>query len=148
MLERAVGLDPNYAIAIAFAAWAAEKLHGFGYFDDPATPGHLRRAARGARLARMALDRGRDDPLVQVIAGWVMLAVDLDPLGIEIVRRGLAANPNNLVALNLGGNTNLIAAGLRSSVRLLRARLPVKPGRPRHLLEPHRDGLGRARTRQ
>ena len=124
MLERAASLDPNYAIAIAFAAWSAEKLHGFGYFDD--ATGH----ARGVGLARMALERGGDDPLVQVIAGWVMLAVDLDPIGTKIVRRGLAANPNNLVALNLGGNTYLIERDFDPAFDCYARAYRLSPGAP------------------
>ena len=135
LLERAIALDPNYAIAIAFAAWTVEKLHGFGSFDEPAARergvfDEPTTRARGIALARMALDRGRDDPLVQVLAGWVMLAIELDPLGIEIIRRGLAANPNNLIALNLGANTYLITRDFETAFEIYGRAYRLSPRAP------------------
>ena len=124
LLERAAGLDPNYAIAIAFAAWSVEKLQQLGYFDEPTA------RTRGVTLARTALDRGRDDPLVSVLAGWVILAVDLDPLGIQMVRRGVAANPNNLVALNLGGITNIVAGDFDAAFECYARAYRIGPSAP------------------
>jgi TolB-like protein len=135
LLERAIALDPNYATAIAFAAWSVEKLHGFGDFDEPTAQARgifdePTTRARGISLARLALERGRDDPLVQVLAGWVMLAIELDPRGTTIVRRGLASNPNNIIALNLGANTYIIERDYDAAFDCYARAYRLSPGAP------------------
>jgi TolB-like protein len=121
LLEQAITLDPNFAVAIGYAAWTAEKLGVLA--SDPTD-------SRALELAHLAIDRGRDDPFVALLAGWVLLAVGNDQLGIEMVRRGLAANPNNLVALNLGGITNLKAGDLDAANECYARAYRLSPGAP------------------
>jgi tetratricopeptide (TPR) repeat protein len=125
LLEQAIALDSNFAVAIGYAAWTAEKLGArTAPFASDATH------ARALELSYLAIDRGRDDPFVALLAGWVLLAVANDPLGIEMVRRGLTANPNNLVALNLGGVTNLSAGDLDASAECYARAYRLSPRAP------------------
>lgn len=125
LLEQATTLDPTFAVAIGYAAWTAEKVRAR---VDPFAASSLH--ARAIALAHAALDAGRDDPFVVLLAGWVLLAMTDDPLGVEMVRRGLAANPNNLVALNLGGITNLIAGDIDASAECYARAYRLSPGAP------------------
>jgi len=65
LLEQAITLDPNFALAIGYAAWTAEKL---GVRVDPLASDSM--DTRALELAHLAIDRGRDDPFVALLAGW------------------------------------------------------------------------------
>ena len=125
LLEHAITLDGNFAVAIGYAAWTAEKLHARADpFSKDAT------YARALELAHLAIERGRDDPFVTLMAGWVILAVADDARGIEMVRLGLIGSPNNLVALNLGGAANLIAGDLEASTECYARAYRLSPRAP------------------
>ena len=107
LLRRAIELDPGFALAMAYAAWTLEKRIALGLpplgRDD---------SAECLRLALTALAADREEPIVQVIFGWLKIAIagDFEP-GLAAVRRAVAANPNNLVVLNLAGIANIIGGG-------------------------------------
>ena len=81
LIDRAVALDPNFAVALALAATARMQIISFGWSDDPES--HRR---RGLELAERALAAGGDDP--QVLA---QVAVSL--------ARGLDRTPDRAAAL-------------------------------------------------
>jgi adenylate cyclase len=65
-LEQALGLDPNYAIAHAYMAWALEVRFVRGGFDPED-------AAAGVRHARAALALGGEDPMALAVATLYIL---------------------------------------------------------------------------
>jgi TolB-like protein/DNA-binding winged helix-turn-helix (wHTH) protein/Tfp pilus assembly protein PilF len=108
LLRRAIALDPGYGIAAAMLGWAYEKrltLNMPSLTDDD--------AAEVARLAHTALRLDPNDPRVLVICGWLLIAVvnDFDT-GLAAAQRAYAANPNDLLVINLAATANLIVGDL------------------------------------
>jgi TolB-like protein len=95
----ALQLDPNFASAYAMAAWCHfwRKVNGW-MTDRP------QEIAEGTRLARRAVELGRDDAVALTRSGHALahLAGDLDG-GIALLDRALVLNPNLASAWFLGG---------------------------------------------
>jgi TolB-like protein/Flp pilus assembly protein TadD len=99
LFETAIQLDPGFASAYAMAAWCYfwRRINGW-QVDGP------QEVAEGARLARRAVELGRDDAVALTRSGHALahLAGDLDG-GIALIDRALVLNPNLAAAWFLGG---------------------------------------------
>ena len=92
LLERAIALDADFALALAVAATGHMQILTFGWSDD--AEDHRR---RGRALAERALAAGGDDPRVLAQAA-VALARGLDPTperGAALIDRAVALNPGS-----------------------------------------------------
>ena len=91
--------DPNFASAYAMAAWCYFWRKVNGWMTD--RPGEI---AEGARLARRAVDLGRDDAVALTRGGHALAHFTGDvPGGIALVDRALVLNPNLASAWFLAG---------------------------------------------
>jgi TolB-like protein/Tfp pilus assembly protein PilF len=99
LFEKAIQLDPNFASAYATAAWCYFWRKVNGWMID-----HPREIAEGIRLARRAVELGRDDAVALTRSGHALghLAGDLDG-GIALLDRAVMLNPNLAAAWFLGG---------------------------------------------
>jgi TolB-like protein len=99
LFEQAITLDPDFAPAYAMAAWCYVWRKVNGWMTD-----HPRETAEGARLARRAVELGRDDAVALTRAGHALahLAGDLDG-GIALLDRAVMLNPSHAAAWFLGG---------------------------------------------
>lgn len=99
LFYKAIELDPEFASAYGMAAWCHfwRKLNG--WMSDRA-----REIAEGARLARLAVELGRDDAVALTRGGHALghLAGDVDA-GIALLDRARLLNPNLAPAWYLGG---------------------------------------------
>lgn len=99
LFYKAIELDPEFASAYGMAAWCHfwRKLNGW-MTDRP------REIAEGARLARLAVELGRDDAVALTRGGHALahLAGDVDG-GIALLDRARLLNPNLAPAWFLGG---------------------------------------------
>lgn len=99
LFYRAIELDPEFASAYAAAAWCHfwRKLNGW-MTDRP------NEIDEGVRLARLAVELGRDDAVALTRGGhaFAHLAGDLDG-GIALLDRAVLLNPNLAIAWFLGG---------------------------------------------
>jgi TolB-like protein len=99
LFYKATELDPEFASAYGMAAWCYfwRKVNGW-MTDRP------REIAEGIRLARLAVELGRDDAVALTRAGHALghLAGDLDG-GIALLDRAVLLNPNLASAWFLGG---------------------------------------------
>lgn len=99
LFTKAIELDPDYAAAYAMAAWCHfwRKVNGW-MTDRP------REIAEGTRLARRAVELGKDDAVVLTRGGHALahFVGDLD-MSIALVDRALALDPNLAAAWFLGG---------------------------------------------
>jgi adenylate cyclase len=99
LLEHAIEIDPNFALAKAFAARCYAWRNPQGWAVDPAGERDT-----AVRLAREALLIGSDDSSVLWMAGLVMWQLRVDPEGaLELYERSLAMNANCVQALTLRG---------------------------------------------
>jgi tetratricopeptide (TPR) repeat protein len=124
-LERAIALEPDYALALAYASWSLARRVTVSL--QALSP---EEAARGLELARAALRYGEDDPVVLAICGHSLLAAGMRAEGVATVRRGLKANPNNVIVLALGGICNVLAGDLDEGEACCRRAYQLSPGDP------------------
>jgi TolB-like protein len=94
LLNRAMELDPGFALPPAYAAGIYEKRISLrappiGNNDGPLA----------IELARRALALDGADPLVRAICAWVLFRVDGDLSAIEAARRAVADCPNHVTIL-------------------------------------------------
>ncbi|WP_027133658.1 winged helix-turn-helix domain-containing tetratricopeptide repeat protein [Geminicoccus roseus] len=99
LFRQAVQLDPGFASAYAMAAWCHFWRKVNGWMTD-----RERESAEGIRLARLAVELGRDDPVALTRSGHALghLLGDLDG-GIALLDRALALDSNLAAAWFLGG---------------------------------------------
>src|SRR5215471_3781961 len=91
--------DPNFASAYAMAAWCYFWRKVNGWMTD--RPGEI---AEGARLARRAVDLGRDDAVALTRGGHALAHLTEDVAGgIAVLDRALVLNPNLASAWFLAG---------------------------------------------
>ena len=91
--------DPNFASACAMAAWCYFWRKVNGWMTD--RPGEI---AEGARLARRAVDLGRDDAVALTRGGHALAHLTDDVAGgIALLDRALMLNPNLASAWFLAG---------------------------------------------
>jgi len=96
LLERAIALEPDYALAHGFAAWCCEQRFVRG---DHREEDRL----KGVAHARLVLATSSDDANALGLAGFVlwMLAHDRSA-ALEALDRALAMGPSSLIALTYG----------------------------------------------
>lgn len=99
LFEQAIELDPEFASAYGMAAWCYFWRKVNGWMTDRA-----QEVAEGARLARLAVELGRDDAVALTRGGHALshLTGDLDA-GIALLDRAVVLNPNLAAAWFLGG---------------------------------------------
>jgi TolB-like protein/class 3 adenylate cyclase/tetratricopeptide (TPR) repeat protein len=99
LLYRAIELDPDFAPAYAMAAWCVFWRKVNGWMTD-----RTREIAEGARLARRAVELGKDDAVALTRGGHALahFTGDLDA-GIALLDKALALDPNLAAAWFLGG---------------------------------------------
>jgi TolB-like protein len=99
LFEKAIRLDPDFASAHAVAAWCYLWRKVNRWTADPP-----REVAEGIRLARRAVELGRDDAVALTRSGHTLghLVGDLDG-GIALLDRAIMLNPNLAAAWFLGG---------------------------------------------
>jgi TolB-like protein len=99
LFYEAMQLDPEFASAHAMAAWCHfwRKINGW-MTDRP------QEIAEGVRLARLAVEMGKDDAVALTRGGHALahLAGELDG-GIALIDKALVLNPNLAAAWYLGG---------------------------------------------
>ncbi len=119
----AIQRDPDYAAAHAMAAWCYlwRKLNG--WMTDRA-----REMAEGTRLARRAVELGKDDAIALTRAGSALshLAGDLDG-GIALTDRALMLDPNLAAASFAGGFLRLWRGDPDDAIELLACAMRQSP---------------------
>ena len=99
LFYNAIQLDPEFASAHAMAAWCYfwRKINGW-------MTGRLQGIAEGVRLARLAVELGKDDAVALTRGGHALAHLTGDVEGaIALVDRALLLNPNLAAAWFLGG---------------------------------------------
>ncbi|MBT8766997.1 winged helix-turn-helix domain-containing protein [Metapseudomonas boanensis] len=99
LFYKAVELDPEFASAYGMAAWCHFWRKVNGWMTD-----RTREITEGVRLARLAVELGRDDAVALTRGGHALghLAGDVDG-GIALLDRARLLNPNLAPAWYLGG---------------------------------------------
>ncbi|HEV7320504.1 MAG TPA: winged helix-turn-helix domain-containing tetratricopeptide repeat protein [Ensifer sp.] len=123
LFYKSIALDDEFAAAYAGAAWCFfwRKLNGW-MVDRTAE------IAEGARLARLAVELGRDDAVALTRGGHALghLADDLDA-GIALIDRARLLNPNFALAWFLGGVLRVFRGETESAIKDLTHAVRLSP---------------------
>ena len=125
LLDRAIGLDPGYAPALAFASWAHEKRTTFG----GVLPG-IDDVEMSLALAQRALDADPDDAVAMALLGWQRILFRWDYAGLALCARAIELNPNNRAVLDLTAVAHLFAGDLDQVIVCGMRALQLSPGAP------------------
>jgi adenylate cyclase len=122
LLRQAISLDPNYALAKAFAAACITMRENQGIRLSKSE------TDEGIRLAREALDGGRDDPSVLWAAGWAVsyLAHD-NEAALAALDRALVLNVNSAQALRMSGWVSLFSGDPRKATEYFNRAMRLSP---------------------
>lgn len=125
LLGRAIALDPDFAPALALAAWAHEMRLTRG----GAAPPGVDDAARAQELAARGLAADGNDPNVVLVAGIVRLTIAGDPAtGLALIQRAQAANPNSLLIANVAGYAHFFMGDYDGAIASHKRFLQLAPG--------------------
>jgi TolB-like protein/Flp pilus assembly protein TadD len=123
LFYKAMLLDPEFASAHAMAAWCHfwRKINGW-MTDRP------REIAEGVRLARLAVELGKDDAVALTRGGHALahLAGELDG-GIALIDKALVLNPNLAAAWFLGGFLRTVRGDPDDAIEFLTRAMRFSP---------------------
>jgi TolB-like protein len=123
LFKQAIELDSEFALAYAMAADCYVLRKGHSWMIDP-----LREVNEVTRLARRAVELGKDDAFVLGACGWALayVAHDIDT-GSAIVDRALALNPNLADAWLFGGWTKIWLGEPDEAIARLKLAMRLSP---------------------
>jgi len=123
LFRKATELDPEFASAYGMAAWCHwwRKLNGW-------TADRSWEISEGIRLARLAVEIGRDDAVALTRGGHALahLAGDLDG-GIALLDRAALLNPNLASAWSLGGFLRVLHGEPEAAIEHLAHAIRLSP---------------------
>jgi adenylate cyclase len=126
LLRRAIKLDPDYAVAKAFAAYCLLQRDNQGYTEINQTE-----SDESIRLAREALDAGRDDPRVLLLAGMVLASLAHDwETAITALDRALSLNSNSVQVWMTSGWVRVLAGDPRTAAEHFSHAIRLSPRAP------------------
>jgi tetratricopeptide (TPR) repeat protein len=130
LFYKAIDLDPEYAAAYGMAAWCYNRRKSSRWVTDP-----VKETAETARLARRALDLGREDAVALCTAGHALAYVvgDLDQ-GAAYLEQAVALNPNLSIALSLSGWAKLWLGELDAAIDFQARAMRLSPRDPQIFL--------------
>jgi TolB-like protein len=111
--SRAIEIDPNFATAYALAARCYAQRKANGWRTDAG-----QETAEAMRLARRAVELGKNDATALCFAGWTIARVGDDHhTGAALIDRALALNPNLAVAWYCSGWTRVCLGEPETAVK-------------------------------
>jgi tetratricopeptide (TPR) repeat protein len=126
-LGQALAIDPNYAAAMALAAYCRGQLVGQGWTQDLEAE-----ATEGLRLVSRALELGKDDGNVLWMAAFAALRLQMDVQRARaLAYRSLEINPNSAIALGMAGRAELFSGNASKALELLYRAERLSPRDPR-----------------
>jgi TolB-like protein/class 3 adenylate cyclase len=123
LMEQAIGRDPRYGPALAWAAFCCFRLLLDGQSEDPQAD-----RLKGIDFARRALEIGDDDPGILANAAQVLgyFGEDIGAM-MALVDRALALNPNFARGWHSSGFLRLMAGQPEIAVEHVEAALRLSP---------------------
>ena len=123
LLSEALRLDPDYARAAAFAAWAHAQQVCYNWTSD-----HAGERAEGRRLIEAASEAVGDDPtaLTALSTGVMLLFADLDRARLYL-ERALVIDPNHAWAWTRLGFLNVYGGDAREGQRCFDQGIRLSP---------------------
>ena len=122
LLEQSIVADPSHAASYGLAAWCCRLLVNYGRPDDAGI------RHRGVAMARIAVDRGRDDPLPLCLGGaQIALLGGEHAEGLSHIERALTLNATSARAWELCGWVSASVGEHARSVDCFRQSMRLNP---------------------
>src|SRR5262249_13623537 len=126
-LEQALKIDPNYAQAMALAAYCYAERSQQGWLKD-----RVLETAEGIRLAARAVELAKNDANVLWMAAYAARQLSMDAqLAKELAYRSLQLNPNSAIASAMTGWIEVALADPVKALEHLRRADQLSPCDPR-----------------
>jgi TolB-like protein/class 3 adenylate cyclase len=123
LTKTANGLDPEFAVSFALGATCYIQRKAFGWSTHAA-----QERLEAQRLARRAIELGRDDPTVLAMGGDALaFVVGEVEEGAALVSRAINLNPNQAIARNWGGWTHLWLGNVDAAIEQFHVALRLSP---------------------
>lgn len=130
-LNRAVALQPDYAPALAFAAWCLTQRYRRPTWE-PAGPDDFGTATA---FARRALAAGPDDAVSMVVAGFTLVTLHVDyGTGLDAVRHAVSLNPGSCFIAFVAGSAMVWCEEFDQALTLLEQSIAFGPKEPGYYL--------------
>jgi TolB-like protein/class 3 adenylate cyclase len=136
LFHKAIEIDPNFAAAHGMAAWCYAQRKSNGWMTD-----RLRETADTARLARRAVELGKEDALALSSGGFALAYVADDLDGPAFVERALLLNPNLASAWYLSGRAKVWLGEPEVAIEHLAKAMRLSPLDPLMFGLQHTTGL-------
>jgi TolB-like protein len=123
LLERALVIDPPCAPAAAMIGSCRlhQRAHGFGRVSDI-------EIAEAVRLARLAIEAGRDDPDALWMAGWTLSGFTAEHAGAaNVIDRALSLNPSSAHAWMARGLVSVVQDRPGQAIKALEHAMRLSP---------------------
>jgi TolB-like protein len=126
LVEQALALDPDYAVALGLKAWCHLNAYLRSWAGDDE---HER--ALGERAARRALALGQDDPTALVSGGFVLSLLAHDhEAGLAALSRSVSLNPNSALAFGASALVHCFAGDYGTTIEHGQRALRLSPFDP------------------
>lgn len=130
-LNRAIALKPDYAPALAFAAWCLTQRYRRPTWE-PAGPDDFGAATA---LARRALAAGPDDAVSMAVAGFTLVTLHVDyGTGLDAVRHAVSLNPGSSFIAFVAGSAMVWCEEFEQALALLEQSIAFGPKEPGYYL--------------
>ncbi|MDB5533579.1 MAG: adenylate cyclase [Hyphomicrobiales bacterium] len=122
LASRAVELSPDYAPALAMAAWFLEHRYHMGW-----PPLHDDDMERVAALVERAIINAGEDARIIGICGYMMMSCKKFDRAVALCRRALQLNPNNVDAVRAAAIVQLHIGSVEEAEVLFLKALRLRP---------------------
>lgn len=130
-LNRAIALKPDYAPALAFAAWCLTQRYRRSTWE-PAGPDDFGAATA---LARRALAAGPDDAVSMAVAGFTLVTLHVDyGTGLDAVRHAVSLNPGSSFVAFVAGSAMVWCEEFEQAMTLIEQSIAYGPKEPGYYL--------------
>jgi TolB-like protein/Flp pilus assembly protein TadD len=123
LFQRATEIDPDFSSAYGMAAYCYVRRKGDGCIVDPA-----KETAEAGRLARRAVELGKDDPIALAAGGFALAYVvgELND-GAAYIERALALSPNHAPGWIFSGWVEVFRGDLSAAIGHLNRAMRLTP---------------------
>ncbi len=130
LFNSAIELDPDFAAAYGRAALCYVIAKTNGWFSDTANE-----IAEVTRLARRAVELGKDDAVALAASGWALAFVVRDlSVGAALIDRALVLNSNLAEAWHCGGWAKIFLGEPETAIERFARALRLSPLDPRGIV--------------
>ncbi len=139
---RATELDPTYGAAYGLAAFCVGGMRASGLL-----PASAPESAEGVRLAWLAAQTGRDDPIALCYGALALSVVGMNPqAAMPVIDRACMLNPSSAMAWYVSGQTRNFLGDTAAAIPQMERAIRLSPVDP--LLHQFRAGLASAFSKE